>query len=141
MAGRRVERIEAVELRLHFRAVGDGEADLAQDAAHFLAHQRERVVGAGAAVRRRQRRVDGRSQLGADLRLLNGSQRGVEEGLQLGLGLVDKLAERGAPVLGHRAHLFHEPGELAVGTDEAGLGGLKFRAEAEDREFGTGPGH
>ncbi len=54
VSGRRVERVEAVEFSLHLRAIGDREADLAQDAAHLLAHQRERMVGAGAAVRRRQ---------------------------------------------------------------------------------------
>jgi hypothetical protein len=50
VVGGGVERVEAVVLGLDLRAVGDGEAHLAQDAAHFLADEGERMIGAGAGI-------------------------------------------------------------------------------------------
>ena len=78
--------------------------------------------------------------MGADLRLFDRPQRGVEECLQLGLGLIDEFAEDRPLVLGDRPHLFHERGEFAVRADEAGLGRLKFRARAGTGECEIGPG-
>ena len=130
------ERVEAVELRLDLGAVGHRETDLAQDAAQLFAHERERVPGARAAVRRRQSGVDRRAELGGDLVFLDPAQSGVEQCLQLGLGIVDQTAERGPLVLGHGAHLLHQQGEPAIGADQAGLGRFEFGAGADRTEFG-----
>ena len=136
MVGGCVEGVEAVVLGLDLRAVGDGETDLAQDAAHLLAHERERVIRAGAGVGGRQRGIDGGAKLGLQFRRLDGAEGGVEERLQRGLRLVDELAHGGPLVLRHGAHLLHQRGELAVGADEAGLGGLELGARFQRGEIG-----
>jgi hypothetical protein len=136
MVGRGVQRVEAVELGLDLRAVGDGEADLAQDPAHLLAHEGERVVRARAEIRRRQRGVHGGPELRGQLRVRDAGQRGIEVVLQLGLGLVDQLADDGALVLGHAAHLFHQRGELAIRADVAGLGGLEVGTRRNRGQLG-----
>jgi len=60
-------------------------------------------------------------------RIGNAAKRVVEQRLELGLGLVDELAERGALFLGHGAHLFHKRGQFAVGADETALAASKSR--------------
>ena len=78
VVGGGVQRIEAEKLRLDLGSVRDRKTDLVEDPAHFLAHQRERVVGAGAGIRRRQGRVHRGAELGGQLRLVDAPQRGVE---------------------------------------------------------------
>ena len=140
VVGGRVEGIEAVILAFDLRAVGDGESRLAQDAAHFLPHERQRVAGAGPGVRRRQRGVDRRPEPRSEFAVADPGERGVEMLLQARLRLVDELAHGGSLLLRHRAHLLHEGGEFAVGADVPGLGGLKLGARAQRGEFGGGLG-
>ena len=76
--GGRVERIEAVILGLDLGAFDDGEAGFAEDAAHFLSDECERMPRAGAGVRRRQRRIDGGPELRGDLGVADACEGGVE---------------------------------------------------------------
>ena len=138
MVGGRVEGVEAEPLGLDFGAFDDGESGLAEDAAELLAHESERMGGAGAGVGRGQRGVDGRPELGGDLRLLDTGQGGIEKRLQLALGLVDELAQNRLLLLRRGTELLHERSELAVGSDVAGLGGLEFGTGAERGQFCTG---
>jgi hypothetical protein len=94
------------------------------------------VEGAGPDVGRRERGVDGGPELGGELGLLEAREGGVEEGLQLALGLVDEFADGGALLLGHGAHLFHESGKFAVGADVAGLGGFEIGPRGECGKLG-----
>ena len=131
-----VEGVETVILGLDLGAVSDGEADLAENAAHLFADECERVVGAGPAVGGRQRGVDGGAELGLELGGLDLREGGIEQRLEAGLGLVDELAEAGALVLWHGAHLLHQRGEFSVGADVARLGGFELRARGERGELG-----
>jgi hypothetical protein len=132
--------VETVILGLDLGALDHGEAGLAEDAAHLLAHEGERMGGARPGVGRRERGVDGRPELRGDLGVADALQRGVELGRELRLGLVDELAHGGALLLGHGAHLLHQRGEFTVGADIAGLGGLEVGARLEGRELGRGLG-
>ncbi len=58
----------------------------------------------------------------------------------LPLASLTELAHGGRLLLGHRAHLLHEGGELAVRADVAGLGGFKFGAGLQGGQFGRGLG-
>jgi hypothetical protein len=120
VVGGRAERVKAVILRLDLGALDDGEAGLAEDAAHLLAHEGERMRGARPGVRRRERGIDGGPELGGDFGVGDALQGGVELGRELGLGLVDELAHGRALLLRHGAHLLHQGGEFAVRTDVTG---------------------
>jgi len=98
VVGRGIERVEAIKFGLHLGAIGDGEAYLVQDAAHFLAHERKRMARARAGVGRWQRGIDRGADLRGDFGIGNAAKRVVEQRLELGLGLVDELAERGGAV-------------------------------------------
>ena len=140
MIARGVERVEAVVLRLDFRSVGDDETDLAQDAAHLFAHEGQRVKRARTGIGRRERRINGGPELGGEFRGGDAGERGVELGGELGLGLVNQLADRRPLLLGHGPHLFHQAGQLAMGADVAGFGGLEFGARRHRGQFCGGLG-
>ena len=90
---------------------------------------------------RGQRRVDRRAEPRGELGRLDSREGVVEQDLEFALGLVDEFAHGRALLLGHRAHLFHEGGEHAVGPDVAGIGRLEIGAGGDEREFGGGLGH
>ena len=138
VVGGGVEGVEAVILGFDLGAVGDSEADFAQDAAHLFADERERVIGAGADVGGRERSVDGGAELGLKFGGFDLRERGIKQRLEAGFGFVDELAERGALLLRDGAHLFHQRGEFTVGADVAGLGGFEFGARFQRGEFGGG---
>ena len=134
VVGGGVEGVEAMILVLDFRAVGDGEAELAEGANDVLGDLRERMEFAERAA------ASGQGEIGRFL-----GQRGLEfefgaafgeRGFEFDLGGVDEFAGGGLFLLRERAELFHQRGELAVGAEPGALGLFERGGVGRRLEFG-----
>ena len=125
MVGGGVQRVETMILVLDFRAVGDGEADFAEAADNVLGHLGERMEFAEGAAAAGQGEIGGFLGQGG-LEFEFGAAFG-KRGFEFGLGGVDEFAGGGFFLLGERAELFHQRGELAVRRQSRRLWSVRAR--------------
>ncbi len=110
-----VERLEVVEVRLHFRPLGDGEAQAQKDLDDLVLDEGEWVQGSHRRAPAREREVHPlRFELVATLGRFELGQAPAEEGLDLGLGLVGLAPLLGALGDGDRRERAEELGEDAL---------------------------
>ncbi len=139
MVLRVVQRREVGPVVLDLRAVGDREADRAEDLLDAAPGAADRVQAAAAAAAARQRDVErllGQARL--ELRVRQGAAALLERGFDAVLGGVDRLAS-GLALLGREpAERLQQPGEFARLAEEARLGVLERRGVARGGELGAG---
>ena len=138
--GGRVERVEAMPLRLDLGTVGDDEAQLAEGSENAFAGAGERMERTGGSVGAREGRVDGRAEGGGDLGVLDLGQQGGEQLFDGLLRLVDQLAHDRAFFLREGGHPLHHLGQGAIGADDARLEGFELGAGGDGGGFLGGGG-
>jgi hypothetical protein len=134
-----VERLEVVEVALDLRPLGDREAEPSEDRHDLVVHAGERMHGPQRRPTAGQREVEPVARpLGARLALQRLGQPGVEQRLQLTLGLVGGGADERTLLRRQRAERAKELGQCALAAEVPDPHGLEVGRAARglDRTAG-----